>query len=324
MRTKALAILSLATMVPASLLLGRGGGVISGKRGMPIDVASAFPSCGTSGCHSSFPNFNVDVAISGAASVSTGAPVPMTVTVAGANTSSTRGGFVLETARGSFTAGTTTRVDTTSTGNQAITHANSLQRSWSFSWTAPTTPGLVSMFAVANAANGDGRTSGDAWGWHGPDANTPGTAHRVFVNGANVTSAGTGCDGKDGFQPLLGMKAAPALGQGFTTEAYNLPTGTASIGILGLSNTAFGAIPLPFPLLPIGGGNCVLRVSLDITQVAVTGGIGKGDGTAVINWAIPNNTALRNLPLHFQQMTVDPAANSFGFSFSNALSTSIQ
>lgn len=324
MSTKALAILSVATLLPVSLLLGRGSGTISGKRSMPIDLASNFPSCGTTGCHTSFPNFNVDLAIGGATSVAGGASVPMTATVSGANNTSSRGGFTLETLSGAFTAGTTTLVDTTTTGNRAITHANSLQRMWSFSWTAPMTPGLVTMFGVANAANGDGRNSGDAWGWHGPDANVPGTPHRVFVNGANITSAGTGCDGKDGFKPLLGMKAAPAVGMAFTTEAYNLPAASASIAILGLSNTAFGALPLPFPLMAIGGGNCVLRVSLDITQVAIASGTGKGGGSATINWAIPNNASLRGLPLHFQQMTVDSAANAFGFSFSNALSTTVQ
>lgn len=241
MSTKALVILGLAALVPASLLLGRGGGVVSGKRGMPADLASNFPSCGASGCHSSFPNVNVDLSINSATSVAPGAPVAMQVAVSGANNQSSRGGFAMEASRGSFTAGATTRSDTTTSGRPAITHTNSLSRSWSFSWQAPTTPGIAFLFAVGNAADGNGRTSGDAWGWHGADANLPGTPHRIFVNGANVTSAGTGCDGKDGFKPLLGMTAAPAVNMAFSTEAYNLPTATASLGILSACRTRCSA-----------------------------------------------------------------------------------
>jgi hypothetical protein len=201
---------------------------------------------------------------------------------------------------------------------------NSLNRSWTFSWTAPATAGLVQMFGVANAADGNGRNSGDAWGWHGVTSSAPGGAYRLFVNGANVTSTGSGCEGADGFRPILGMGNAPAINSTFVSEAYNLPPASASVGILGLSNTFFGTLPLPLPLQGLGGGTCVLRVSLDITQVAIAAGAGPGNGVAKITWGIPNIPSLRGLNLFFQQMTVDPKANAFGFSFSNALSTRVQ
>ena len=248
----------------------------------------------------------------------------MRVTVDGANLTSTRGGFTMEASAGAFVAGTTTRTDTTNAGRAAITHVNSLQRDWTFSWTAPTTPGLVQIFATANAANGDGRNSGDAWGWFGPMSNVPGTPHRIFVNGPQVTSTGEGCAGTDGFRPLLGMANAPTVGTSYVAQTHNLPANGVSVSILGLSNTAFGTLPLPLPLQGLGGGSCVLRVSIDLTQVAIASGAGSGTGVANATWAIPAVTSLRGLALHHQTMTVDAGANSLGLSFSNALSTTVQ
>ncbi|MCB9883438.1 MAG: hypothetical protein H6832_01410 [Planctomycetes bacterium] len=312
---------TLAAALTASLLLGHNNGVISGKNSVPLGVTTGYPSCGS--CHNATASSAVHVDISSAASVAPGANVPMKLSVAD-NTTYTRGGFEMETSAGTFVASANTWTDKTVRGVEAITHNDSLSRAWSFSWTAPTTPGLVTMTAVGNAADGDDKEKGDNWGWYGPDATLPGVPYRIFVNEASIVSAGDGCTGADGFKPVLGIAKAPAVNGTWNTEAYNLPVGTPTIAILGLSNTFFGALPLPLPLKGIGGGDCVLRVSLDVMQVAIAAGRGAGGGSALTTWLVPNDSTLRGLKLHFQQMTVDSKANTFGFSFSNALSATIQ
>ncbi|MCA8972094.1 MAG: hypothetical protein KDC95_20060 [Planctomycetes bacterium] len=317
-----LAIRAIAVLLPVSLLFGHASGIISGKRGDPVNLTTAFPSCGN--CHNATPDANVRMAIDSATSVAPGAQVAVKASVSGANTTKTDGGFSMEATAGAFVAGTNTRTDTTNTGRAAITHANSSSRSWSFSWTAPTTPGLVEITAVGNCVDGDNRNVGDAWGFYGPSSVVPGTPYRVFVNAPTIRSAGEGCAGTDGFEPVLGMATAPAVNGTFVSEVYNLPPGTAAVTFLGLSNTSYGVIPLPLPLQAFGGGACVLRVSLDISQVAFTSGRGSGNGSARSTWVIPNATNLRGLGLHFQTLTVDLPANALGMTFSNALSTTIQ
>ncbi|MCB9883439.1 MAG: hypothetical protein H6832_01415 [Planctomycetes bacterium] len=321
MRIRRSILFSAAALLPVSIALGSKDGVVAGKNSMPSNLTTGFPSCGN--CHTSTPNSGVRVEISGASSVAPGASVAMKVAVSDPSTN-TQGGFALEASAGAYVAGTGTRVDTTVRGAPAITHANPLSRTWSFSWTAPTTPGLVTMTATGNAANGDGKDRGDEWGFYGHDSTIPGAMYRVFVNAPGITSTGEGCTGTDGYRPVLGMAKPPQIGTTWNSEAYNLPPATASVGILGLSNTTFGVLPLPFPLKPIGGGDCVLRVSLDVMQVTVASGRGSGNGSAQIAWILPNDANLRGIKLYFQQMTVDAKANTFGFSFSNALTTTIQ
>lgn len=310
-----------AALLSASLLLGHNNGVVAGKNGMPSNLTTGFPSCGS--CHTSSPNPLVTVTIDGATSVAPGASVAMRLGVSDPSTN-TAGGFSLQASSGGFVAGTNTRVEATSSGAPAITHSNALSRSWSFSFTAPTTPGLVTMTAAGNAANGDNRDRGDEWGFYGHASTVPGAFYRVFVNAAGIASTGDGCTGTDGYKPVLGMAKPAQIGTTWDSEAYNLQPGAASIGILGLSNTAFGAIPLPFALRPIGGGDCILRTSLDVLQVAIASGRGSGNGVAKIAWLLPNDPSLRGIPLYFQQMTVDAGANTWGFSFSNALTARIQ
>ncbi len=322
MKTQTKLLFVTVTLLPLSLALGHGSGIISGKQGDPRNLATAFPSCGN--CHNAFPNFNVKFTIDSAMSVAPGSNVAIKATVGGANLNSTRGGFTMEASDGSFVAGLTTRIDTTNTGRAAITHVNTLQRDWSFAWTAPTIPGLVQIFATGNAVDGDGRNTGDAWGWYGPMSNVPGTPHRIFVNEASVTASGEGCPGTDGFKPILGMKTAPALGAPYVAETHTLPPTSVNVPLLGLSDTAFGALPLPLPLQGLGGGTCVLRVSIDITQAVIATGSGTGNGVANAVWGIPNQASLRGLRLHHQTMTVDPNANALGFTFSNALTAAVQ
>lgn len=321
---------ALAVAVPTSLVLGRQTGVIPGVTlGVPANLNVGFPGCGAFLCHvPAAPNASVKLDIKAAASVRQGT-VPMTVTLSG-GVNGTAGGFSMETSRGSFTAGANTTIGTTSNGRPAITHSSSSSRTWTYSYVTGNSPGLVVFFSTGNTANGDMMPSGEGWGWYGPDPTVPGTPYRMFVNDTAIFPFGTSCGGstvapgKFRFEPVLGIAKNAAVGGTFQTEVYNVPAGTASIGILGVSNTLWGPIPLPLALKPFGADGCFLRVSMDLLQVAVTTGSGKGGGVGKITWAIPNVSSLRGIDLFFQAMTVDLGANGLNLSFSNGLRANIQ
>ena len=98
----------------------------------------------------------------------------------------------------------------------------------------------------------------------------------MFVNDSQVFAFGTACVGSRGFAPLLGAAQNATRGQSFPVEVHNVPPGTVAIGILGLSNTAYGPFQLPLALRPFGGGDCQLNVSMDVLLPVATAGAGAG------------------------------------------------
>ena len=314
--------LGLAASLPISFALGRNSGVIPGKSSIPRRAATAMPSCGN--CHTQNPNSSIKLAFAAATSVKAGSTMPVNVKVSGANQSSTRGGFVAEATAGSFVPGSTTRVDFTTSGRPAVTHNSSLNRSWSFNWKAPTTTGLVSMFSVAVAADGNGKDKGDHWGFYGPNATVGGTPYRVFVNDSAIDAFGTACAGDKGFVPVIGIAKNAAVGGTFQTEVYNVPPAAACLGVFGLSNKTWGAIPLPLNLAILKAPGCFLRVSMDVLQPALTTGSGAGNGVAKHTWIIPNIAAFKGLKVHLQALTFDKNANAFGVTTTQGLTATIQ
>jgi hypothetical protein len=323
-----LSLAGFAVFLTTSWLLGSGAGAIPGETSsagtMPNNLNTGYPGCGATGCHSAFPNFNVKVDLQMTTSITKGVTVPMSAAVSGAVSTSTRGGFSLEADRGTLVAGTTTRVGATPSLRSAITHKDSLARNWSFQFTPPSTTGLVRFYATGNCVNGDGQPTGDGWGWHGLDSAVPGAPFRAFVNDDQVFAFGTSCKGSKGFEPVLGIAKNVAVAGIFDTEVYNVPPQTAAISVLGISNTFYGALPLPFDLAPLGAPGCVLRVSMDVMQPAITTGAGDGNGVARVTWAIPNAPSLRGLNLYFQALTIDAPANKLGLTLSMGLRAVIQ
>ncbi|MHC5071692.1 MAG: choice-of-anchor V domain-containing protein, partial [Planctomycetota bacterium] len=74
------------------------------------------------------------------------------------------GGFCADVTAGSLVAGSNSQVSFRGT---AITHVNPSSRSWTFGYKAPGTPGPVELYAVVNTVNGNGKTSGDQFAFHG-------------------------------------------------------------------------------------------------------------------------------------------------------------
>ncbi len=323
-----LGIATAALTLPLSLLLGRGTGVVGGEPGVPKNFITGAPGCNgagsAAGCHGGFASIAVKLALTAPTSVQKSTRVPITFKVSGANSSSTRGGFAMEASAGTFVPGMGMRVGTGQFGRSSITHTSSLSRSWTFALTAPSKTGIVELWALGNAVNGNGRSSGDQWGWYGPDPIVNGVPFRLFVNDDKVFPFGTSCSGTKGFKPVIGMPKNAAIGTSFQTEVHNIPPATATVGILGLSNRTWGAIPLPLPLTGAGATGCSLSVSMDVLQPAVTTGAGAGGGVGKHTWSLPNVAAFRGINLFFQAMTIDKSANALGLTFSEGLRAPIQ
>lgn len=145
------------------LFLSSSAGYTIGASGSPGDSNS---TC--SGCHSG-GNFNASVAItsnipSGGYALNTNYNITVTLT---SSPNSTKSGFQITAEKsggvkvGNFIAGTGSQ---TINANKAVTHTDTgnTQKTWTFTWTSPTTnQGLVTFYAVANATNSNGNITGD-------------------------------------------------------------------------------------------------------------------------------------------------------------------
>lgn len=145
--------------VSAFLLMSSSGGRNEGRTGSPGDGGSTCASCHSGGSFGLSPTITTNIPAGGYDLNTT-----YNITVSGG--AAPKLGFQLtaeETTSngkvGTFTAGTGSRL-TTSTN--AVTHSNTSNSSWSFTWKSPSSDvGPIKFYAAVNAANGDGSTGGD-------------------------------------------------------------------------------------------------------------------------------------------------------------------
>ena len=117
--------------------------------------------CGGGYCHGSGTQ-TATVSLSGEPTTYTaGSTYTFSISVTG-GTSSTNGGFALDVDKGTLSSpGAGVKINTAA---NSATHTNNNYRSWSVDWTAPSTgSGVVSIDVAANAADGNGYNTNDAW-----------------------------------------------------------------------------------------------------------------------------------------------------------------
>ena len=117
--------------------------------------------CGGGYCHGSGTQ-TATVSLSGEPITYTaGSTYTFSISVTG-GASSTNGGFALDVDKGTLSSpGTGVKINTAA---NSATHTNNNYRSWSVDWTAPSTgSGVVSIDVAANAADGNGYNTNDAW-----------------------------------------------------------------------------------------------------------------------------------------------------------------
>ncbi|MEZ5964462.1 MAG: choice-of-anchor V domain-containing protein [Planctomycetota bacterium] len=303
--------IALLGALPLSLVLTRtlwsyGTGALAGETGIlgqvPLDVTRAMPGCGA--CHRANPGgnqLNVDVALS-ARSLTPGQSITVTTSATGGRPHPLNwGGFSCDADVGAFSAGTGTRVGLGGLGITHVTAFASPNRTWTYGYTAPATPGPVNMWANVNTVDGDGQaTAADLWAFHGGDGleQTP-TPVRMFVNAVDVLPVGDSCVGSWENYPVLGARQQPRAGNStFTVEVVGATPSSTFVLLIGT--------PLPpLDLTPIGVTGCTLHVnSVASVVVGTSGGVAKyADGTATVPLPIPNNA---RGTLRLQGAFVDP------------------
>jgi len=161
---------------------------LSGAYGSGVDGYSRTGAT----CHSSNPDDNGDVTIlwSGPSSVAAGATASYTIATSG-GPSGTTGGFDLSVTGGTLIPGPNTQLQ-----NGELTHIDGNARSWSFQWTAPSSPGTVTMYVAAMASDGSGK-GGDSWDLSAftvtvtPAADTQAPTVSITAPPASATVSGT-------------------------------------------------------------------------------------------------------------------------------------
>jgi len=126
---------------------------------------------------------------------------------------------------------------------------------------------------------------------------------------------GTACAGSNGSPTLRAATGSrPKVGTGFTYSLGNLPTTPGPVTVMiGASRTTYLSLPLPFDLTAINMPGCRLYAGADLTATGVNTG---GTGLAVL--AIPSSPALLGQAVYTQAFVVDPGANGFGATLTDA------
>lgn len=142
------------------------------------------------------------------------------------------------------------------------------------------------------------------------------TKNPSFGTPATVTPFGAGCAGTAGTPVLAALGGTlPWINSNLVLELRSLPAliFRAPFGILGLSRTAWGAVPLPAGLAAVGMPGCTALVSVDYIAPLVN-----NLGSAQWTIRLPNAAALVGMDFYVQGLVVDPQANAFGAVLSNA------
>ncbi|MFO1076332.1 MAG: choice-of-anchor V domain-containing protein [Planctomycetota bacterium] len=326
---------SIFVAAPALVLLAanlstRAAGVESNNNSVPANCSSAMPSC--SACHSaSAPQAGrtngptTTIAVTSRV-LTAGQQTSVTTSLAG-GLATTQGGFICEASAGTFTAGSTSHIIS---NPASITHTNKNNRSWTYTYTAPNTPGLVTLTAAGISVNGSG-SGGDEFSFSGYDINaTTATPTRLFVLPTGHAAQGTACPDGYGNYSVLGANGVPTLGNAsYAFQLHGATPGSVAILFAGMNPAGFTFLDLG-ALYGITGCRAYVASPM-FTFVGFTsaGQAQRGEGSATFPMAVGTSAALHGLSLDVQVGYVDPTAvsllgRSMQFSFSNGLRMTFQ
>jgi hypothetical protein len=166
----------------------------------------------------------------------------------------------------------------------------------------PTSPNPGSRYAYAFAYDSRSHRVLFFGGYQG------GQRSDTWTYGAGVTAtyvtAGVGCQGQGGL-PTIAANAGslPYLGETFVALASNLSANGLVLGILGFSDTQWGAIGLPLDLGFLGMTGCRLYVAVDAVFPLVNNG-----GSAL--WSLPIPSGPHFVGVRFFQQVVNGSQGS--------------
>ncbi|MBK9386570.1 MAG: DUF642 domain-containing protein [Planctomycetes bacterium] len=133
---------------------------------------------------------------------------------------------------------------------------------------------------------------------------------------ASFTTYGAGCSGSQGVPALAATAGSrPSIGSNFQMTLSGLPSGplNAAFGLVGVSDTTWAGIPLPFSLAGLGAPGCELLVGPDWTF-----GLANVGGVAAWSVQVPQDGLLAGAVVFVQGLVFDLAGNGLGVVVSNA------
>ncbi len=137
-------------------------------------------------------------------------------------------------------------------------------------------------------------------------------ASYAFANTANTT-----CLGSNLLRPTITQETTrelPVLGTSFFRKVGSMQPGAAFFMIQGFALYGNSIIASAgFDLGPLGAPNCLVYVRPDFTTLYIANGVGEAE----LLFSVPNNLALRGLPLFEQAAVLDLPANALGITASN-------
>jgi len=137
---------------------------------------------------------------------------------------------------------------------------------------------------------------------------------------ATARSYGNGCRGSAGNPTITPEPGGlPWLGGEYRHRLSNAPAATPVILGIGLSDSWWAGVPLPFDLSPIGMTGCSLLVSPDVTITQQT----DASGIARLRVFVPNQPSMLGAEVFTQAFVADALANRFAATTSNAVALQI-
>ena len=144
------------------------------------------------------------------------------------------------------------------------------------------------------------RNDGPSGSWNGP---LSGFSWAFRVN----------CVGGPGATPALSFTGLPEISTNFAVNLSKANPNSTGLFLVGVSDTLWNGLTLPFDLSTVGATGCRLLAGGDV-QIGMTT---SANGTASMNFLVPNNTTLVGSRF-FNQFAITDNANSFGVVFSDA------
>jgi len=320
--------LTTSVLVLGGVLSSRAAGVASGVSSVPANASRAMNSCAA--CHSSSgptatrTNPPVTTLTVGSLVLAAGQQTPVTTAVT-AGVAGTTGGFLCEATRGTFTATSGNHINGT---GGSITHSDRTHRSWSYTYTAPATPGPVELTSAALTANNNGSDSGDQFSFTGFDANaTVGTPVRLYVLPAGLTNLGNPCSDGYANRPVLGALTSPTIGNsGFQFHMVGTAPSSYAMLLLGINPPAFPGVPLDI----IGINGCTGYVASPVSMpsaITSAGNTMRAEGSCTFAFPIPSSTVYVGFTFDAQGAVLDgsvAATRPLPFTMSNGVHVVVQ
>lgn len=115
-----------------------------------------------------------------------------------------------------------------------------------------------------------------------------------------VTTYGSGCPAGTSGTPRIGVRGEAKVGETIAVNLSRAPAGSRALLVLGLSDTAWGPVPLPLGMAPLGMPGCSLLASLDFTFPVDTEPTPPAPGRASVAFPIPQQPVLAGATLFLQ------------------------